>query len=109
MERQAVVLTRLGDNVGAWMTLKVVAITLPITVEPERPGPRSREADDVAILRLMQKVGNDHDVVRRPTLVPTVESDNIAFFIHVVDLGELPAEAAREAVAVEPQPDEIAV
>ena len=109
MEGKAVVLARFGDDVGARMTLKVVAVALPIAVEAELPGPCGREADDVAILRLVEKVGDDHDVVRRSALVPAVKGDDLAFVVQVIDLGELPAEAAREAVAVEPQPDEVAV
>ena len=57
----------------------------------------------------MEEVGDDHDVVRRSALVPAVEGDDLAFVVQVIDLGELPAEAAGEAVAVEPQPDEVAV
>jgi len=45
---------------------------------------------------------------RRPPVRPLSNGggDDLAFVVQVIDLGELPAEAAREAVAVEPQPDE---
>ena len=109
LEGKAVELTRFGDDVAARMTSKVVVIALPIAVETELPGPSGGEADDIAILRLAEKVGDDHNVVGRAALVPTVEGDDLAFVMQVIDLDELPAEAAREAVAVEPQPDEIAV
>ena len=106
---EAVVLARFGNHIGARMTLEVIAVALPIAVEPEPPSPSGRQADDVAILRLVQKVGDDYNIVRRSALVPTVEGDDFAFVVQVIDLGELPAETAREAVAVEPQPDEVAV
>ena len=109
VEGEAVVLARFGGHVGARMTFEVFAVTLPIAVETELPGPCGREADDVTILRLVEEVGDDHDVVRRAALVPTVEGEELAFVVQVIDLGELPAEAAGEAVAVEPQPDEVAV
>ena len=92
---KTIILTRFGDDVGARMTLEVVAVALPIAVETKLPGPCGREADDVAILRLVEKVGDDHNVVRRSALVPTLEGDDLAFVVHVKNLGELPAEAAR--------------
>jgi hypothetical protein len=91
------------------MAFEIFTVTLPIAVETELPGPCGREADDVTILRLVQEVGNDHDVVRRAALVPTVVGEELAFVVQVIDPGELPAEAAGEAVAIEPQPDEVAV
>jgi hypothetical protein len=39
LEGKAVVLTRFGVDVGARMTFEVVAVALPIAVEPELPGP----------------------------------------------------------------------
>jgi hypothetical protein len=109
VEGKAVVLTRFGNHVGARMTLKVVVVALPIAVETELPGPLGRKADNVAILGLVEKIGDDHHVVRRSALVPAVKGDDLAFVMHVIDLGELPAEAARKTTAVEPQPDEVVV
>src|SRR4029453_9902173 len=106
---EAVVLARFSDHVGARMTCEVVAVTLPIAVETELPGSCGREADDVAVLRLVEEVGDAHDVVRWSALVPTVVGEDLAIVVQMIDLGKLPAEAACEAVAVEPQPNEIAV
>ena len=73
LPRESVAGTRLGDDVSAWMVVEVVIVALPIAVETELPGPCGREADDVAILRIIGEVGNDHDVVRRSALVPAVD------------------------------------
>src|SRR5208337_4861394 len=96
MEGKAVALTRFGVDVGARMILEVVAVALPIAVETKLPGPCDREADDIAILRLVEEIGDDHNVISRSALVPTVEGDDLLFVVQVIDLGELPAEAARE-------------
>ena len=108
-EGVTVVLPRFGGHIGAPITFEVFAVTLPVAVETKLPGPRGREADDVTILRLVKEVSDDHDVVRRAALVPTVVGEELAFVVQVKDSGELPAETAGEAVAVEPQPDEVAV
>ena len=109
VEGEAVALARFGDQFAAPMAFEVFAVALPIAVETELPGPGGREADDVAILRLVEEVGDDHDVVRRAALVPTVVGEELAFVAQVINPGELPAEAAADAVAIEPQTDEIAV
>ena len=80
------------------MTFEGFAVTLPIAVETELPDTSGRKADGVAILRLVEKVGDDQDVVRWSPFVPTVESDDLTFILQVIDLDELPIEAAREAV-----------
>ena len=59
----AVVLARFGGHVGAPITFEGFAVTLPVAVETKLPGPRGREADDVTILRLVEEVSDDHDVV----------------------------------------------
>src|ERR1044071_6880990 len=100
---EAVVRARCGDHSGARMPCEVVAVPLPIAVETECPGPCGREADDVALLRLVEEVGHDHDVIPRSTLVPTAVGEDLACVVHVIDLRELTAEAARAAIAVEPQ------
>ena len=74
-------LARLGNHVGARMAFESFAITHPIAVEAELPYPWGREADGIALLRLVEKVGDDHDVVRRPALVPTVEGDDFALIM----------------------------
>ena len=109
MEGKAVELTWFGNDVGTRMPCEVVAVALPIAVETEFPDPCDREADDIAILRLVEKVGDNNNVVRRSPFVPAVEGNNLVFFVQVIDLGELPAEAARETGIVEPQADEVAV
>src|SRR6185369_16886549 len=109
LERKSVVLTRFGDDIGARMSLEVVAVTLPIAVKPELPDSCGREANDVAFLRLMSEVCDNHYVVCQSAFVPTVEGNDLSFIVKVTDLGELPAEAASKTVTIEPQPDEIAV
>ena len=89
---EPVVLARFGSYIDARMTFEGFAVTLPIAVETELPDPGSREADDVANLWLMEEVGHDHDVIARSTLIPTVEGDDLAFVVRVIDLGELSAE-----------------
>jgi hypothetical protein len=91
---EAVVLARFGTHIDAQMTFEGFAVSQPIAVETELPDPRGREADDFAILWLVKKVSHDHDVIRWSTLMPTVEGDDFAFVVQVIDLGELPAEAA---------------
>ena len=108
-EGEAVVLAGFGGHVGAPITFEGFAVTLPVAVEAKLPGPCGREADDVIILRLVEKVSDDHDVVGWAAFVPTVVCDELAFVVQVIDPGELPAEAAGEPVAIEPQPDEVAV
>ena len=85
------------------------AVASPVAVEAQLPDPCGREADDVAILWLAEKVGDDHDVIRRAALIPTVEGDDFAFVVQVKDPDRLPAKAARETVAVESQPDQVAI
>ena len=109
MAGKSVVLTRFGDNISTRMALEVVAVALPIAIEAELPCPRGREADGVLILRLAEKVGDNHYIVRRSTFVPALKGNDFAFVVHVIDLGELPAEASRETTVVEPEPDEVAV
>ena len=91
------------------MVFKVIVVSLPIAVETELPGPRGRKADDVSVPRVTKEVGDDHHIVPRPAPVPAMEGDDLALFVQMLDLGVLSAEAAREAVPVEPQTDEVAV
>lgn len=109
VEGEAVALARFSDHFTAPVAFKDVAVTLPIAVEAEFPSASEWEADDVTLLGLVQEVGNDHDVVRRAALVPTVVGEELAFVAQVINPGELPAEAAAAAVAIEPKTDEIAV
>jgi hypothetical protein len=108
-EGEAITLARFGDQVAAPMAFKIFTVTLPIAVETELPGPSVRETDDVTLLRFVEEVGNHHDVVAWAALVPTVVGDELAFVAQVKNLGGLAAEAAREVVAIEPQPDQVAV
>lgn len=97
-----------GNQIGTLMILEIVIVTLPVTVETELPGSCGGEANNVVILWLVIEIGNDHNVIRRSALVPTVEGNDLTFIVQVIDLGELPAETAREAVVIESQPDEVA-
>src|SRR4029450_12562439 len=74
----AVVRARCGDHSGARMPCEVVAVSLPIAVETVCPGPRGRETDDIALLRLVEEVGHYHDVIPRSTLVPTAGGEDVA-------------------------------
>ena len=78
---KAVVRARLGNHIGARMTFEGFAVTLPIAVETELPDPGGREADDVAVLWLVEEVRHDHDVIARSALVPTVEGDDLTFVV----------------------------
>ena len=91
------------------MILEVVIVAIPIAVETELPGSRGGETDDVTFLRFMEKVGDDDYVVLRSAFVPTMECDELALVVKMIDLGELPAESARETGKVAPQSDEVAV
>src|SRR4029077_4789319 len=100
---------RFGDHVTAPMAFEIFTVTLPIAVETELPIPCSRKADDVTLLRFVQKVGDDYDVVPRAAFVPTMVGEKFAVIMQVIDPRGLPAEAAGEAVAIEPQPNKVAV
>src|ERR1035437_11070039 len=65
---EAVAFSRLGGDVGARMILEILAVTLPVAVKPELPCPCGRKADDIAILRFVEKVGNNDNVVSRSPL-----------------------------------------
>src|SRR4029077_11991258 len=93
-EKEAIVLARFGDHVTAPMAFEIFTVTLPIAVETELPIPCSRKADDVTLLRFVQKVGDDHDVVPRAAFVPTVVGEKFAVVMQVIDPRGLPAEAA---------------
>jgi len=92
-EKEAVILAGYGDHVTAPMAFEIFTVTLPIAVETELPIPCSRKADDVTLLRFVQKVSDDHDVVPRAAFVPTVVGEKFAVVMQVIDSGELPAEA----------------
>src|ERR1051325_8527441 len=69
---EAVVVAGLGDHVTGPMAFESVTVPLPVAVEAKPPGSCGREADDVVTLGLVEKVGNNHDVVPWSTLVPPV-------------------------------------
>src|SRR4029434_1776100 len=91
-ERETIVLARFRGRVGAPITFEVFAVTLPVAFEPKLPGPCAGEADDVIFLRLVEEVSDDHDVVRRAALVPTVVGEELALVVQGISTGELPRE-----------------
>src|ERR1043165_7188878 len=60
---EAVVVAGLGDHVTAPMAFKSITVTLPVAVEAKPPGSCGRKADDVLTPGLVEKVGNNHNVV----------------------------------------------
>ena len=82
-------------NIGTGMTCKQLAIAVPIAVKPQLPMSTGREANGVLTLDFISKIGNDNNVIRRPPLIPPVESKNFSLLVKVIDLGELTAKSAR--------------
>ncbi len=99
MPKQSIVVTRFGDDVTAWMVFEIVIVALPVTIETKCPLADGGKTDDVALLRFMQKVGDNDNIVRWPALVPAVEGDNFALVMQVIHLCALAAEAARNAAS----------
>ena len=107
---------------GIWSYRPDTALQSPLKVPQNRPlypcqsllkaqppPPAARQADDVVVVAAVAEIGDHDNVIARSPPLPAVVGQDPATLVDVMDVDVLPAQSSRDAGAVQPQRDQVAV
>src|SRR4029077_2934436 len=99
----------ISERVIAQLICKICAVTLPITIKPHPPAAGSWESERVTVVATVAKVCQDHDIIARPSVFPTMKRNHLVSVVDVMDVDLLTTKTARLIEPIAPQPNQVAI